>query len=279
VAFIARLGVDAQGPTLHLDALWYTDRHGGRRGQAELRIRPTVRVRLIEPKAGRPIKSPEAFVPRENGSMRHNPAEPPVHGPRAPVRRLSRLVPNEEIGWSRTQEIRRSLAKSPRSADQSTQMADKLIFISCGQLTDAEKSVGVLIKALVDATPGFKAYFAESVHDLDSLAHNVFDGIQRCAGAIVALRDRGLVLDANGAVWGHRSSVWVNQEVALLAYRQFAESTKLPILAFVDPGVKLEGAMTSLIVNPQPLPGLADLKTFVDSWLANSEFTAVSADS
>ena len=95
-------------------------------------------------------------------------------------------------------------------------MANKLIFVSCGQLTEAEKSVGVLLKAVVDGTSGFEAYFAGAVHDLDALAHHVLEGIQRCAGAIVVLHDRGVVMHSDGAKWGHRSSVWVNQEVAIL---------------------------------------------------------------
>lgn len=152
-------------------------------------------------------------------------------------------------------------------------MPNKLIFISCGQLTEAERSVGVLLKAVIDGTPGFQAYFAETVHDLQALAANVLEGIQRCAGAIVVLQDRGVVTRSDGVEWGHRSSVWVNQEVAILAYRQSFESKKVPVLAFADPVVKLEGAMTSLIVNPQPLPSSTQLVSAVATWLAKSEFS------
>src|SRR5437773_2014248 len=113
-------------------------------------------------------------------------------------------------------------------------MGNKLIFVSCGQLTEAEKTLGVLMKAVVDGTPGFEAYFAETVQDLASLAHHVLNGIRQCAGAIVVLQDRGIVTYADGGEWGHRSSVWVNQEVAILAYRQFFEAKAIPILAFAD---------------------------------------------
>lgn len=157
-------------------------------------------------------------------------------------------------------------------------MADKLIFISCGQRTDGEKALGALLKSAVDGTLGFQAYFADSVHDLDSLTHHVFDGLHRCAGAIVVLQNRGLVTETGGAAWGHRSSVWVNQEVAILAYRQFIESTKVSILAFIEAGVRLEGAMTSLIVNPQPLPPSAAIVSSVISWLATSDFAGVTRD-
>lgn len=151
-------------------------------------------------------------------------------------------------------------------------MTDKLIFVSCGQFSDAEKTVGVLLKSAIDRTSGFRAYFAEAVHDLESLAKHVFDGIQQCSGAIVILQDRGAVTQADGTVWGHRSSVWVNQEIAILAYRQTFEARKLPILAFVDAAVKLEGAMTSLVVNPIPLPTDTALTTRVAEWLRTEQF-------
>ena len=155
-------------------------------------------------------------------------------------------------------------------------MGNSLIFVSCGQFTDAEKTLGVLIKAVIDGTPGFEAYFAETVQDMEALGRHVLDGLQRCAGAIVILQDRGIVTQSDGAEWGHRSSVWVNQEVAILAYRQFYEAKKIPILAFADTKVRLEGAMTSLIVNPRPLAPAADIVTSVKSWLVETQFGAAS---
>jgi hypothetical protein len=129
-------------------------------------------------------------------------------------------------------------------------MDKKLIFVSCGQLTEEERTLGIRIKAIIDATAGFEAYFVQAVQDFETLGQHVLDAIRRWAGAVVILHDRGVVIGADGNEWGHRSSVWVNQELAILAYRQFFESRKIPLLAFMDSRVKIEGAMTSLIVNP-----------------------------
>lgn len=96
-------------------------------------------------------------------------------------------------------------------------MVDELIFVSCGQTTLAEKSLGILIKSTIDQTPGFTAYFAETVQELESLGRHIFDALRRCAGAVVVLHDRGTVTAL--ATSFQRSSVWVNQEVAILAYR------------------------------------------------------------
>ncbi|MBM3748217.1 MAG: hypothetical protein FJW34_20735 [Acidobacteria bacterium] len=139
-------------------------------------------------------------------------------------------------------------------------------------MTDEEKSLGRAVKAAVDATPGFEAYFAESVHDLDALGSNVFDALRRCSGALFFLHERGTVIDGCGSEWGHRSSVWVNQEVAVLAYRQFLENGRIPILVFKDPRVKLEGAMTALIVNALPMPDAEGVVEAVRSWLVAESF-------
>ncbi|MEW5980366.1 MAG: hypothetical protein AB1898_31650 [Acidobacteriota bacterium] len=157
-------------------------------------------------------------------------------------------------------------------------MAKNLIFVSCGQLTDTEKTLGVLIKTVIDATPGFEAYFAETVQDVEALGRHVLDGIRRCAGAVIVLQDRGVATCLDGKEWGHRSSVWVNQEVAVLAYRQSFEAKKIPILAFAEPQVKLEGAMTTLIVNPRPLSSPQDVASAVRAWLAEAQFGGGSED-
>ena len=152
-------------------------------------------------------------------------------------------------------------------------MAKKLIFISCGQSNDAERQLGFAVKKLIDQQHGFEAYFAENVQDLDSLANNVFRAVQQCSGAVVFLQDRGRITAQDGSV-SHRSSVWVNQEIALLAYRQFSERNKIPILAFREKTVRVEGAMTALIVNPTPFESQEKALQDVLTWLMNSEFPA-----
>lgn len=153
-------------------------------------------------------------------------------------------------------------------------MSEKIIFISCGQEIDEEKSLGTATKNLIDKTPGFRAYFAETVHDLDALASNIFDALRDCSGLIAILHDRGLVKKSDGQDWGHRSSVWINQEIAILAYRQRAEgiSIPIPILVFKEGIVKLEGAMTQLIVNPLPFGSQEEILAQVRDWLDTKHF-------
>lgn len=152
-------------------------------------------------------------------------------------------------------------------------MADRLIFVSCGQLRQEEKSLGQRIKSEIDATSGFKAYFAETVHDLSGLSSHIFDALRRSSGAVIVLQPRGEVHAADGGILGIRSSVWINQEVALLAYRQFFERRAIPILAFRDPAVGLEGAMTAFIINPKPSVDEDTVLAEVRRWLAEEALT------
>ena len=152
-------------------------------------------------------------------------------------------------------------------------IAERLIFISCGQQTPEERKLGTAVKQFIDSTPGYEAYFAEYVQSLDALARNVFDGLYKCSGLISFLHERGLVTIDGDKEWGFRSSVWVNQEIAILAYRKQFEGIDIPILVFKDKSVRLEGAMTSLIVNPSPIVSEEDILMKVESWLQTAVFS------
>lgn len=152
-------------------------------------------------------------------------------------------------------------------------MGDRLIFVSCGQLRPEESRLGQRIKAAIDATAGFTAYFADNVQDLSGLSAHIFDALRRSAGAVIVLHPRGEIRADDGRALGIRSSVWINQEVALLAYRQFFEKRSLPILAFRDLSVTLEGAMTAFIVNPKPSVEEDFVLAEVRKWLTGEAVT------
>jgi hypothetical protein len=147
-------------------------------------------------------------------------------------------------------------------------MTSKLIFVSRGQLTKEERELGQLIKAEIDAVAGFQAYYADTVQSLSGLADHILDALRRCAGAVVVLHPRGRVVSDQGDEFRVRSSVWVNQEVAILAYRQFLGPSSVPILAFSDETVSLEGAMTAFIINPKPLGDAHSMIQSVRGWLS-----------
>lgn len=147
---------------------------------------------------------------------------------------------------------------------------DLLIFVSCGQRTEAEKALGEKIERKVNSTPGFRAYYAENVQSLDALTNDIFQNLQTCSGLIAILHERG-VITQNGKNTV-TSSIWINQEIAILAFRQFFESTTFPILMFKEKGVTLEGALASLITNPIEFENDDQVLVKVQLWLNTQRF-------
>jgi hypothetical protein len=152
-------------------------------------------------------------------------------------------------------------------------MGNRLIFVSCGQDSDAEKALGAAAKAAIEVEEGFDVYLAQSIQGLDGIGESVLNALMRCSGAVVFLQNRGKVIGDDGSVWGHRSSLWVNQEVAILAYRQHHEQVPIPILAFKDSFVRLEGALMSLVVNPASIPDPDKLGDTITEWLKSNSFS------
>jgi hypothetical protein len=138
-------------------------------------------------------------------------------------------------------------------------MSERLIFVSCGQRTPEEVQLGRLVEQAINSHSGFRAYFADSVQSLAALADHVFDALRRCAGAVVLLHERET----------GRSSTWINQELGILAYRQFFESREIPIMVFKDENVRLEGAMTAFIVNAKPLSAEQAVVGEVHRWITD----------
>ena len=127
---------------------------------------------------------------------------------------------------------------------------EKLVFVSCGQSTDEEKSLGAAVADLVDNRSGFCAYLAAQVHDLDGLSDNIFEALRNCSGMVAILHSRGEVVSP---LFQKRTttSIWIQQEIAALAYRRAAEGVPIPIRVFQKEDVQLGGAMTSMIANPE----------------------------
>lgn len=84
-------------------------------------------------------------------------------------------------------------------------MIDKpIVFISCGQRTDAERELGSDIGQLVSELTPFAPYFAEYQTSLEGLSKHVFHALNRSVGLIAVLHHRGNVQPTNLL----RASVW-----------------------------------------------------------------------
>ena len=154
---------------------------------------------------------------------------------------------------------------------------EKLIFVSCGQLTDEEKKLGQDVEYVINEKEGFRPYRAEVIQDLRGLEQHIFEALSRCSGAVVILHSRGQVKQSVGKQTV-TSSMWVNQEVAILAFRHWLEAENIPVRMFKQPEVTLEGVMTSIIGNPTDFDSSQEVIDEVGRWLSGETFTGLKSE-
>jgi hypothetical protein len=147
----------------------------------------------------------------------------------------------------------------------------KIIFVSCGQRTQQEQDLGQGVEDLVNRTPGFCAYRAASVQDLQGLNENIMAALRGCSGLVAVLHTRGKMNLGNNRD-AETSSIWINQEIAILSYRRWFENTPIPVRIFKEPEVALEGAMTSQIANPTDFASDDQVLEEVEQWLGSASF-------
>lgn len=127
-------------------------------------------------------------------------------------------------------------------------MSKPIVFISCGQFTEAEKGLGKNIADLVESF-GLQPFFAENVQDLDGLDANILRALRDCAAFITVLHPRGNVDRPDGSRVV-RASVWIEQEIAIAAYIKRVENRDIPVIAFAHENVSREGIPEFLQINP-----------------------------
>jgi hypothetical protein len=125
---------------------------------------------------------------------------------------------------------------------------ESLIFISCGQFTEQEKSLGKQIAATVSTLPNCKGYFAENQNSLLGLSVNIFKALDRASALIAVMHNRGLVQTPSGAYI--RGSVWVEQEIAIASFLAHTRQDELPVLVYIQKGIEREGVRQQLRLAP-----------------------------
>jgi hypothetical protein len=127
----------------------------------------------------------------------------------------------------------------------------KIVFISCGQMTDEEKTLASAIVQLVEELTPFQAYLAQRQSTLEALTENILQALQGCDGLIVVMHPRGRVSGLHGERHT-RASVWIEQEIAMAAFLTQVLHKKLKVAAYVHKDIKREGMRDELQLNPVP---------------------------
>jgi hypothetical protein len=150
-------------------------------------------------------------------------------------------------------------------------MPKKLVFVSCGQETSEERTLGKQICASIDQSPRARSFYAQLVHSPGDLNAEVFSALSKCDAFLAVMHERGAVkYRDHPRIW--RGSVWIQQEIAILCYRMFLQKRALPIRVYAQEGIFLEGVMKTAIVNPVPFKTPADVLSGVSAWLSGQEF-------
>jgi hypothetical protein len=150
-----------------------------------------------------------------------------------------------------------------------------IVFISCGQFTDAEKELGKQIAEVVDSF-GLQPFFAENVQDLDGLDANILRALRDCDAFVTVLHPRGKITRPDGSTV-IRASVWIEQEIAIAAYIKRVENRDIPVIAFAHESVCREGIRELLHINPIAFRTEAEVLVKLPARLQNLAFSGTSA--
>jgi hypothetical protein len=129
------------------------------------------------------------------------------------------------------------------------------VFISCGQSTAEEKEIG---NAVVDyfKKRGFEPYFAEEVHSPLGLTQNIFESLKRSEYFVCINPTR------DNSDFG---SLFVQQELAIASFLE------LPLVAFHQPGVRLQGVAKYLHVNSLQMNTISEMLAYLERYTAQWE--------
>jgi len=157
-------------------------------------------------------------------------------------------------------------------------MAQKpTIFISCGQRTEAERELGKRLHALVSVH--FGAYFAATVRDIESLTGNIFEALDKAVGYIAVMHQRGTVQAGNAKHF--RGSVWIEQELAIVAFLRHLRKKRIRTLFLLERGIEAEGLRKHLIGEPEYFDEADEVvdkvRSEIEVWANDEDFTSTAA--
>lgn len=130
---------------------------------------------------------------------------------------------------------------------------EPVIFVSCGQSTPVERSLGQEIAKLVEQLTSCRAYFAENQNTLEGVTENILKKLLVAVGFIAIMHPRGNISNPNsatGPTWV-RGSVWVEQEIAIAAFISQALQRPMRVRAYIHESILREGLRSLLHLNPK----------------------------
>lgn len=143
------------------------------------------------------------------------------------------------------------------------------VFISCGQVTERERRVGMAAAELVRELTPYEPYLAENQHSLEGLSRNILGALNRSVGLIAIMHPRGTIVLPGGRQ-PIRASVWIEQEIAIAAFMAQVLGRPLHVAAYIHKDIAREGMREELQLNPfvfrQDEEILVHLRQLLPTW-------------
>lgn len=148
----------------------------------------------------------------------------------------------------------------------------KIIFIACGQRENREKELGKRIVALIESRGNFKPFLAEVAHSFNALTSEIFENLNHCVGFIAILHRREKIEESNI----FRSSVWINQEIAIASFLRLRDKRDIPVRIFIESkentNVKTEGVLEYIMANSIPFSKDEEVVEKINEWMDKTIF-------
>ena len=139
-----------------------------------------------------------------------------------------------------------------RAADQTAKSDSErpIIFISCSQAPQDAELGKAIAQIVTDETPAV-GYFAQNETTFEAVTTRILNVLGRCQGFVGVMHYRGEVTPLEGPAF-QRASVWVEQEIAIAAYREQILKEPIPVQLYIQNGIRLEGLRDKILLNAEP---------------------------
>ncbi|HEX4013126.1 MAG TPA: hypothetical protein VHX17_04445 [Candidatus Cybelea sp.] len=103
---------------------------------------------------------------------------------------------------------------------------------------------------ITDDTPAI-GYFAQNEATFEAVTRRILGSLARCRGFVAIMHRRGEVKSPEGPPV-QRASVWVEQEIAIAAYREQILKEVIPVQIYIQSGIAREGLRDKILINHEP---------------------------
>jgi len=128
-----------------------------------------------------------------------------------------------------------------------------LVFVGCGQTTPEERALGKAIFEIVQEDGRYEPYFAENQSSLDGVTQNILARLVEAEAFVAILHPRGdVAIPSLTSPTAHftRASVWIEQEIAILATLAQMYRKQVRFQLYARKGVAREGLRLFVMSNP-----------------------------